>query len=216
MQIMARRSSLGLLVLSMLLEAPMHAYRMQKLMKQRGKDKVVNVRQRASVYQTLDRLLRLGLIQVQGTVQTESHPDRIVYAITERGRETARIWLREMLSSLGGDFPDFPVAVSVLPILTPKEARQQFEIRANAVRKELCKLEADKSYAGDLPRLFLLEDAYRVALLEAELGWLQSVIAELGSGALHWDEPWLREVAAKFESNDQEEINDNRHTTQGS
>src|ERR1700674_5759945 len=78
MKTQARFSSLGLIILGMLFEEPMHAYRMQKLIKQRGKDKVVNVRQRASVYQTLDRLLRLSLIEVRETVQTESHPDRIV------------------------------------------------------------------------------------------------------------------------------------------
>jgi len=194
----ARRSSLGLLVLSMLFEEPMHAYRMQKLIQQRGKDKVVNVRQRASVYQALARLLRLGLIQIRGTVHTASHPERTVYAITARGRVTAKAWLREMLTTVGADFPEFPAAVSVLTMLTPADARKQFEIRAATVRKELRRLDAVKRAAGHLPRLFLLEDAYRTALLGAELKWLQSAIADLGSGALTWDSRWLRQVAAKF------------------
>jgi len=196
----ARCSSLGLIILSMLLEEPMHAYRMQKLIKQRGKDKVVNVRQRASVYQALNRLLRLGLIEVQETVQTESYPDRIVYVITNRGRDTAKAWLHEMLTTVDADFPEFPAAVSVLTMLTPDDARKQFEIRADAVRKELGKLEA-----GELPRLFLLEDAYRSALLEAELTWLESVLADLGSGSLTWDDQWLRDVAARFTPKDTED-----------
>src|SRR5579871_4674020 len=111
-----RRSALGLIVLSMLGEEPMHPYRMQKLIRQRGKDLVVNVRQRASIYQTIDRLLRLGLIRIHETVSTESRPDRVVYAITDQGRAAARTWLREMLSTVGGDFPEFPAAVSVLMI----------------------------------------------------------------------------------------------------
>jgi len=201
----ARRSPLGLMILGMLLEGPMHAYRMQKLIKQRGKDKVVNVRQRASVYQTLERLLRLRLIEIRETVQTESHPDRIVYAITDRGRDTAKNWLREMLTTVGADFPEFPAAVSVLTMLAPGDARKQFEIRADAVRVELSKLETEKRDAGELPRLFLLEDAYRTALLEAELAWLEAVIADLGSGSLAWDDRWLRDVAARFTPNDMEE-----------
>jgi DNA-binding PadR family transcriptional regulator len=216
MKIEARRSSLGLIILGMLIEQPMHAYRMQKLIKERGKDKVVNVRQRASVYQTLERLLRLGLIEIGETVQTESHPDRIVYVITDRGRDTAKTWLREMLTTVGADFPEFPAAVSVLVMLTPDDARQQFEIRADAVRKELNKLDAEKREAGELPRLFLLEDAYRAALLEAELTWLQAVIADLGNGSLTWNEQWLREIAARFTSKDTEEPNDNTSTTQSS
>jgi DNA-binding PadR family transcriptional regulator len=176
-----RRSSLGLILLGLLFEEPMHAYRMQKLIKERGQDKVVNVRQRASVYQTLERLLRRGLIQIRETVQTESHPDRIVYAITNQGRDMAASWLREMLANVGSDFPEFPAAVSVLTMLTPDDARKQLEIRADAVRKELSKLDSEKRKADELHRLSLLEDAYRTAVLEAELVWLQSVISDLAT-----------------------------------
>ncbi|HME07913.1 MAG TPA: PadR family transcriptional regulator [Bryobacteraceae bacterium] len=211
-----RRSSLGLILLSMLVEEPMHAYRMQKLINERGKDKVVNVRQRASVYQTLDRLLRLSLIEIAEKIQTGSHPDRIVYSITDRGRDMAKVWLCEMLTTFGADFPEFPAAVSVLTMLTPGDAQRQFEIRALTIQNELTKLEAEKRAAEELPRLFLLEDAYRTALLEAELTWLQGVIADLGSGSLAWDERWLREVAAKFSTNDKEVLHDNIHITQSS
>ena len=51
-----RRSSIALAVLAFLYERPMHPYRMQQLIKERGKDEVINVRQRASLYQTIDRL----------------------------------------------------------------------------------------------------------------------------------------------------------------
>jgi DNA-binding PadR family transcriptional regulator len=176
-----RRSSLGLILLGLLFEEPMHAYRMQKLIRERGQDKVVNVRQRASVYQALERLHRLGLIQIRETVQTESHPDRIVYAITNQGRDMAASWLREMLANVNSDFPEFPAAVSVLTLLTPDDARKQLEIRAEAVRKELGRLDSEKPKAGELPRFFLLEDAYRTAVLEAELVWLQSVMSDLAT-----------------------------------
>ena len=198
-----RSSSLGLVVLGMLIKEPMHAYRMQKLMKSWGKDKVVNVRRRASIYQTLERLLGLGLIEVRQTVQSESHPDRIVYGITDEGRHTVKAWLREMLTTVGADFPNFPAAVSMLVLLTPADAKKQFEIRADAVRNELTKLEAEKRAAGDLPQLFLLEDAYRIALLNAEFVWLQAAIADFSNGSLNWNEKWVRDIAAKFTPNDQ-------------
>jgi hypothetical protein len=53
-----RRSVLALAVLSMLTEEPMHAYRMQQLIKERRKDDIVNVSQRNSVYQTTGGLCR--------------------------------------------------------------------------------------------------------------------------------------------------------------
>jgi DNA-binding PadR family transcriptional regulator len=178
----ARPSSLGVVVLGMLTGEPMHAYRMQKLMKLWGKDTVVNIRRPTSVYQTVERLLRLGLIEILKTVQKDNRPDRIVYQITDQGRVTVKAWLNNMLQTVGSEFPDFPAAVSMLVLLTPDEARSSFEIRARAVMVELSRLEDQKRKAGDLPRLFLLEDAYRTALLEAERVWLQSAISDLAEG----------------------------------
>src|SRR5512142_354777 len=70
---MPRRSPLGLVVLWLLFQEPMHVYRMQKLIEHQAKDRVVNVRSRASLYQTIDRLTRLGLVEVHETVRSENH-----------------------------------------------------------------------------------------------------------------------------------------------
>ena len=199
-----RRSPLGLVILGMLGEAPMHAYRMQKLIRDRGKDTVVNVRQRTSVHQTLDRLLRLGLIRIVKTPRSARHRERVVYAITPLGGRTAREWMCSMLATVGGEFPEFPAAVSMVPMLSPAAARRQLEIRAANVQSALTKLEAARQSVPGLPRLFLLEDEYRAALLETELAWLNGVIADLASGALAWDAAWLRTIAAEFERPDTE------------
>ena len=192
-------SPLGLIILGMLLEAPTHAYRMQKLIRDRGKDKVVNVRQRTSIHQTLERLLRMGLIQVQGTQRSEDgRPERTVYEITAEGRDAASDWLGRMLTTISPEFPDFPAAVSVLPMITQAEALQQLSRRAEVVGRALAGIEADLGAAGDLPRIFLLEDEYRIAMLSAERRWLEGVLADLKSGALAWDEARLRALAARF------------------
>ncbi|MET8046843.1 hypothetical protein ABZU75_04515 [Streptosporangium sp. NPDC005286] len=51
---------------------------------------MVNVAQRNSVYQTIDRLLRAGLIAVRETSCEENRPERTDYEPTEAGRETLR------------------------------------------------------------------------------------------------------------------------------
>jgi DNA-binding PadR family transcriptional regulator len=193
-----QRSSLGLLVLWLLVEEPMHVYRMQKLLESYGKDRVVNVRARASLYQTIERLVRLGLVEVRETVRTEGHPDRIVYEITDAGRETAREWLREMLRTTGGEFPEFIAAVSMLFGLPPEDARRQLELRAERLAVELAETESQLGGSPDLPRLFLLEEEYRRAILAAELAWVRGVIEDLREGRLTWDEQWLRGLAAAF------------------
>lgn len=192
------RSSLGLVVLWLLYEGPKHVYRMQKLIESQGKDRVVNVRSRASLYQTIDRLVRLGHVQIRETVKNESRPDRTVYEITDQGRETAREWLRETLSSTGGEFPEFIAAVSMLFGLEPDDAAQQLETRAERLAAELDETEAQLADNSNLPRLFLLEEEYRSALLRAELDWVRTTVDDLRAGRLDWSEEWLRSIAAEF------------------
>jgi DNA-binding PadR family transcriptional regulator len=194
-----QRSSLALLVLWLLYEKPQHVYGMQKLIEAQGKDRVVNVRSRGSLYQTIERLVRHGLVEVSETVRVEGYPDRILYAITDAGREVAREWLRETLRTVGGEYPEFTAAVSILFGLPPDDARAQLEERERRLVTELADTEA--ALAGPpagLPRLFLLEEEYRKALLDAQLAWLRGVIADLRDGRLDWNEQWLRDVAAAF------------------
>lgn len=192
----AQRSTLGLIVLWQLFEGPKHVYGIQKQLEQQGKDRVVNVRARASLYQALERLQRLGLVEVQETVRGAGYPDRVVYAITEAGRATAREWLRDMLRTTGGEYPDFIAAVSILFGLAPDDARAQLEHRAETLAAELADTEAQLESNPELPRLFLLEEEYRRAVLGAELAWLRGVITDLENGRLTWSEEWLQEIAA--------------------
>jgi DNA-binding PadR family transcriptional regulator len=193
------RSSLGLLVLWQLFQEPMHVYRMQKLFEAEGKGRIVNVRARASLYQAIERLVRHGLAEVAETVQIEGYPDRTVYAITDAGREMARQWLREMLSNTEGEFPEFVAAVSILFALSPQEAQAELERRAEKLTAALREAEGARAKSPPgLPRLFLLEDEYRAAVLTAELAWVRGVIDDLRAGRLTWSEEWLRQVAETF------------------
>jgi DNA-binding PadR family transcriptional regulator len=192
------RSPLGLIVLATLLEGPMHAYRMQKLIEQRGKDRVVNVRARASLYQAIDRLVRLGLVEVRETVREAGRPDRTIYAITDAGRETAAEWLREMLATTSGEYPEFVAAVSVMMMLPPEDTRAQLELRAERLEADIADAEAELVAEPDLPRLFLLEEEYRRAVLATELAWVRGVIADLRAGRLTWSQEMQQELAEKF------------------
>jgi DNA-binding PadR family transcriptional regulator len=193
-----RRSPLALAVLALLYEAPMHPYRMQQLIKERGKEEVINVRQRASIYQTIERLLRDGLIAVRETERDENWPERTVYQLTPAGREILRDWLRAMLAAPARDFPEFPAALAFLLLLAPQDAAAQLQAHAASVAAELDRISASMAAAQFLPRIVLIEDEYRIALLRAELAWVSSVIDELRDGRLSWDEEKLREVAARF------------------
>jgi len=186
-------------VLWQLFQGPMHVYRMQKLFEAQGKDRVVNLRSRASLYQTIERLHRHGLVEWFATGRADRYPDRVVYEITDAGREVARQWLREMLHKTEGEYPEFIAALSILFGLAPEDARAELELRADKLQAALDATERGLAAADPgLPRLFVLEEEYRKAMLEAELSWLRGVIEDLRVGRLTWSEEWLRELADKF------------------
>jgi DNA-binding PadR family transcriptional regulator len=205
------RSPLGLIVLWQLFEGPMHVYRIQKMFERQGKDRVVNLRSRASLYQAIERLERYELVEVYETRREAGYPDRIVYAITDTGREVAREWLREMLHNTEGEYPEFITALSILFGLPPDEAQAELELRAEKLQAALADTERSLADApAALPRLFLLEEEYRKALLEAELSWLRGVIDDLREGRLTWSEEWLRELADKFLPADDQQHEEDR------
>src|ERR1044072_9375677 len=149
MKTIYRRSPVALAILALLYEEPMHPYRMQQLIKERGKDKVINVRQRASLYQTIERLLKAGLIRVQETNRKEKWPERTIYELTEEGRKTALAWMREMLSTPAQEVPQFPGAPSQLAVTAPDDVIPQLEARAAAIEREIAGIEAELQAVRD-------------------------------------------------------------------
>ena len=184
-----------MVVLALVCEEPMHPYRMQTLIKERGKDQIANVAQRNSVYQTIAALLRAGLIAVRETSQHERRPERTVYEATAEGRRTLRRWMREALSAPAREFPAFPAALSLMAGLEPDEVRVLFQTRVGALEQQ--RKELERPVPG-LPRLFLLEAEYMAAMVRAEIQWLRATTSELRRGKLTWSQAGLRQMAAKW------------------
>ena len=176
------RSPLWMVILSLACEEPMHPYRMQTLIKERGKDRIANVAQRNSVYQTIDALLRAGLIEVRETSRDENRPERTVYGATLEGRKTLHAWLRTVLSTPSREFPDFPAALSLIdPSFKPAELRAVFEARIVALEQ---RLKTHEQPFPELPRMFLLEEEYMAAVVRAEIAWLRGIVDDLRAGRL--------------------------------
>lgn len=176
----------------------MHPYRMHEMIKARGKDKIANVAQRNSVYQTIDRLVRAELIAVRETARDERRPERTVYEITDAGRTAMREWTADMLATPAPEFPEFPAALASAMVLSPEDVTARLEQRAADLRAAQAADRAAAEAVAGLPRLFLLDDEYSAALREAELAWVEGVITALRSGELTWSEEWIRAVAEKF------------------
>ncbi len=174
----------------------MHPYRMQRLIKERAKDQVIKVEQRKSLYQTISQLRQAGLITPWETERQEGFPERTLYKLTDEGHETALIWLREMLSTPAREFPEFPAAVSLLPLLVPEDALHQLQKREAKLTDLIAHLNEEiQTTVSGLPRLFLLESEYIRDTVEAELKWVRQVIADLRSGQITWNQEWMHPFA---------------------
>ncbi|MFE5140670.1 PadR family transcriptional regulator [Streptomyces fagopyri] len=193
-----RSSPLALTVLALLHYKPLHPYGIQRLVKDWGKEQVVNVRQRASLYRTIERLNGEGLIAVRETGRDQQYPERTVYEVTDAGRETARTWLEEMLSAPKQEFPEFPAALSNLLLLTPEEMTAVLQRRSDALAEQLDGLQAAMAAEAErgLPRITRLETEYLRAVTAAELEWVRAVVDDLRAGGLSWSKEQLDAVAA--------------------
>lgn len=196
-----KRSPLALIVLALLVERPMHPYQMQVVIKRRAKDEVFNVKDRTQLYRTINRLLDHALIEVHKTERDQSRPERTVYALTDDGRRTAETWLRELLAEPENEFPQFPAALSIMALLPVDEVVNALAKRRAALQARLDHGDWETSYATEigLPRLFVLESEYLVAITRAEVAWIDGVLADLASGELTWSAEWLAELSARFE-----------------
>lgn len=190
-----RRSTLALAILALLHEEPMHPYRMQRLIRERGKDRVVNVGQRASLYKAIERLTAAGLVAVRQTSRDQRFPERTEYELTDLGRDVLLDWMREALAMPERTFPEFPAVLSFMVLLPADEVADELERRAARLRAEVAELEGVLA-AAPVPRLFLVEDEYRLALLRAESDWVAAMVEDLRAGRLSWTEEWVRSVAA--------------------
>jgi DNA-binding PadR family transcriptional regulator len=189
-------SPLALAVLGLLAAAPLHPYGMQRLIRQWGKEQVVNVGQRANLYKTIRRLHEAGLIAVRQTERDQQYPERTVYELTDDGRAAMHEWLADMLATVRNEFPQFPAALSFAMLLPPAQALAVLERRAVTLHANLAQLDHDlPAHSAVLPRVTLLDDEYQRAIIAAEVGWLDGVLEDLRSGTLTWSEAQLVAMA---------------------
>jgi DNA-binding PadR family transcriptional regulator len=191
------RSPLALTVLGVLEYRPAHPYRIQQVIREWGKDRVINVGQRASLYRVIERLLAAGLIQVRETQRDTLYPERTVYEVTDAGRRASRQWLLEMLRTPRQEFPEFPAALSNLLLLPSAEIADALDERARALAAQLAELDAGLAAeaASGLPRVAVLEDEYRRVVIKAELDWATAVAADLRDGHMTWSVDALSALA---------------------
>lgn len=192
------RNLWALTVLCLLREGPLHPYQMQRLVKQRHKDRLLDLH-RGSIYNTIAQLRRDGLIEEVETSRRGRRPERTVYRLTPDGATRVAAWLQEILAVPAAEPSPFLAAVSFLARLTPHDVQRALEQRVTVLEAELAEASqalSEHAVASHpvlsaldpaLTRLLLLDADYVRSMRQAELHWVRSLLADLRDGSLAWD-----------------------------
>ena len=189
---------LALAVLALLFERSMHPYEMGSTLKQRHKEDSIKLRY-GSLYTVIDALLARGLIAAKEVEREGRRPERTVYCITPSGYDELRDWMRDLLRDPAKEFPQFESALSLMPVLPPDEAVSLLRARALQLSGTVWKMEAQlaelaqqdisalaggdelpAAMAGQkFPPLFSVESEYRMAMVKAELAFVNELVRRI-------------------------------------
>jgi DNA-binding PadR family transcriptional regulator len=174
---------LALAVLSAVLQRPMHPYEMGRTLREWGKDQDMEIKW-GSLYTVVRNLAKHGLVEAVESTRQGARPERTVYRITEAGREELVDWVRELISTPQPEHPKFTAGLSVVTVLPPQEAMGLLRQRLASLHEEIAdRRDSLATHAANVPRIFLIETEYELAMREAEAAWICSVLDEMSSNA---------------------------------
>jgi DNA-binding PadR family transcriptional regulator len=192
-----RSNPLALAVLTCLFERPMHPYEMAQTLRTRAKHESIRLNY-GSLYGVVEGLERRGLIEAVGTSQQGRRPQRTVYAITEPGKTEMTEWLAELIAVPTKEYLQYEAALSLIGALPPDEAAPLLRQRCDALEVRLDQMEGVHEGAAKrgLPRLFMVEDEYLLALLRAELDFTRTLADDIEAGTIGGLDEWRSWYAA--------------------
>ena len=178
---------LALAVLSYLTMKPMHPYELSRTLRDNGDARSIKFNH-GSLYMVVQQLARAGFIAEMETSREGQRPERTVYAITDDGRREAREWLSELIAQPEHEYPHFVTALSLVAALPPDQVVPLLRARLEALAGQRAEIQGmiDSSLGQGVPRLFLVEEEYRLALLDAESAFVERFIAEIGDPEAGW------------------------------
>jgi DNA-binding PadR family transcriptional regulator len=191
---MSRRrvsNPLALAVLSCLAERPMHPYEISTTLRTRGKEKSIKLNY-GSLYAVVDSLQKHGLVEPKETLREGRRPERTVYAITPAGYVEFEDWLSELLAVPTREFTSLEAALSLMGGLRPGEVARLLDERVGRLTIELRsdRTTLDVAREQGVPDMFLVEGLLRIAMLEAEMRFVEQLVHDIRSGELPGVTTW--------------------------
>jgi DNA-binding PadR family transcriptional regulator len=182
---------LALAVLSYLSRGPMHPYELGRTLREHGDERSIRFNH-GSLYMVVQQLARAGFIAEQETLRDSARPERTVYALTDAGRAELRDWLRELVRDPEHEYPHFVAALSLIGTLPPGEVVELLGARLSRLAEQRAGTRAlvDDTLAAGVHPLFLVEEEYRLALLDAETAFVEGFVARITDPDTGWGPRW--------------------------
>ena len=181
---------LALSLLTLLMERPMYPYEMATKLRLRGKDNAIKINW-GSFYTVVQNLEKYGFIEAVEVAREGRQPERTTYQITDAGRAELMDWMRELLSVPEREYTRFEAALGDSGVIPPDELIDLLQQRLAALEETNGHLQAElASLTAQLPRLFLIESEYYLALRRAEEEWVRGLLKEFTSGTFPGMEAW--------------------------
>ncbi|MEU7786112.1 helix-turn-helix transcriptional regulator [Amycolatopsis sp. NPDC049159] len=181
----AKLTPLGIAVLELLHERPMHPYEMAQLMRERYVNTRVNVKA-GSLYHTVERLRRDGFIEVVDTQRDGRRPERTVYGMTQEGLDEFNQRGRELLGDLVAEFPAFLSGLAVIDELGRETSLIELEHRVTRLRAAVAADQAvlQRLADDDTPPIYWLDWRYQCDHRKFELEWTERLVDDLKAGRI--------------------------------
>ncbi|HKA98111.1 MAG TPA: PadR family transcriptional regulator, partial [Streptosporangiaceae bacterium] len=182
---------LALAVLSYLTQRPMHPYELGRTLRDHGDARSIKFNH-GSLYMVVQQLERAGFITQQETSREGQRPERTVYALTEAGRHELHDWLRELVEEPQHEYPHFVAALSLIAALPPDEVLSLLRRRLARLAEQRAEIRAmiDGTLAQGVPELFLIEEEYRLTMLDAESSFVERFIGQITDPETGWGPLW--------------------------
>jgi DNA-binding PadR family transcriptional regulator len=180
---------LALAVLATVVQRPMHRYEMASVMRARGKDRDMNIKW-GSLYTVVQNLEKHGYLEPIGITRQGARPERTVYHITDAGRDELIAWTRDLIAEPEAEHTRFVAGLSVVAVLAPQDVADLLRQRVQRLTASLDVLRTELEQAAHVPRLFLIEDEYRIAMTRSEIEWTTSLLEELTAGTFPHLDAW--------------------------
>jgi DNA-binding PadR family transcriptional regulator len=192
---------LALAVLSYLSQQPMHPYELGRRLREQGDDRSIKFNH-GSLYMVVEQLVRAGFVVAQATTREGQRPERTVYSLTDAGRQELGDWLRELVEEPEYGYPKFVAALSLIGTLPPDEVVELLGRRLGRLREQRAATRSmvEEAQKGGVHPLFLVEEEYRIALLEAEIAFVDEFVERITDPENGWGKPWAEFHSARRNS----------------